>query len=248
MTALRKHYSGEGNTSRRRIAAAERIRDALHYKNERAMSFSTFPDKLQKMFNIFEEENEPISEQAKVRMLLKKVEHPQLQDAVNALRVRTSMSGSTFTECANHLSAQVSELPDTQSNRKIAASGTDRGKDPTRIRGGGPKDNAKRKGIYMPDGSVWTGYYSDWSQISNDDKQVVFETRKKNKGKSPKQGRKVSDVGSKINDIKSQMADLKRTIAALSKTKGDDDGDESVTPDNAGDSFGGRQSKKQKKE
>jgi hypothetical protein len=100
----------------------------------------------------------------------------------------------------------------------------------------------------MPDGSVWTGYYSDWSQISNDDKQVVFETRKKNKGKSPKQGRKVSDVGSKINDIKSQMADLKRTVAALSKTKGDDDGDESVTPDNAGDSFGGRQSKKQKKE
>ena len=202
MTALRKHYSGEGNTSRR-IAAAERIRDTLHYKNELAMSFSTFLDKLQKMFNIFEEKNEPISEQAKVRMLLKKVEHPQLQDAVNALWVRTSMSGSTFTECANHLSAQVLELPDTQSNRKIAAAATDRGKDPKQIRGGGPKDNAKGKGIYMPDGSVWTGYYSDWSQISNEDKQVVFETRKKNKGKFPKKGRQVSDVGSKISDIKS---------------------------------------------
>ena len=85
-------------------------------------------------------------------MLLKKVEHPQLQDAVNALRVRTSMSDGTFPECANHLlSAQVSELPDTQSNRKIAASGFDRGKDPKRIRGGGPKDNAKRKGIYIPE-------------------------------------------------------------------------------------------------
>jgi hypothetical protein len=40
------------------------------------------------MFNIFEEEKEEITEQAKVRMLLKKVEHPQLQDAVGALRVR----------------------------------------------------------------------------------------------------------------------------------------------------------------
>ena len=45
MTALRNHYSGEGNTSRR-IAIAERTRDTLHYKSERAMSFSSFLDKL----------------------------------------------------------------------------------------------------------------------------------------------------------------------------------------------------------
>ena len=32
MQALRNHYSGEGNTSRR-IAVAERLRDTLHYKN-----------------------------------------------------------------------------------------------------------------------------------------------------------------------------------------------------------------------
>ena len=84
MIALRKHYSGERNTSRR-IAAAERIRDTLHYKSERAMSFSSFLDKMQKIFDIFEEEIEVIYEHAKVRLLLKKVEHPQLQDAVGAL-------------------------------------------------------------------------------------------------------------------------------------------------------------------
>jgi hypothetical protein len=163
LDALRKHYSGKGDTSRR-IAATERISYTLHCKNERVMSFSTFHDKMQKMFNIFEEENESISEQAKVRMLLKKGEHPHTLDGVHALRVRASMSGSTFTECANHLLAQVSVLPKTQSNRKIAAAGSDRSKDPKRIRGGGPKDNAKRKGLYMPDGSVWTGYYSDWAK------------------------------------------------------------------------------------
>lgn len=251
MIALRKHYSGEGNTSRR-IAAAERIRDTLHYKNERAMSFSSFLDKMQKMFNIFEEEKEVISEQAKVRMLLKKVEHPQLQDAVGALRVRASMDGLTFTECANHLSAQVSELSDHQSTRKISGAVSDRTKEPKRIRGGGAskQDSAsKRKGIYMPDGSVWTGYYSDWAQMSSDDKQIVLDTRKKNKGKSPKKGRQASEVGTKLQDIKSQMAELKRTIASLSKSKPQDaDGNESDTPDNAGDSFGGRQQKKQKKE
>ena len=254
MEALRKHYSGEGNTSRR-IADAERLRDTLHYKNERALPFSTFLDKMQKMFNIFHEENEVISEQAKVRMLLKKVEHPQLQDAVGALRVRASMDGITFTECANHLSALVSELPDNQSSQKISGATTDRpNKDIKRIRGGGAnKDNSKRKGIHsMPDGSVWTGYYSDWATMSSDDKQVVLDTRKKNKekkhhGKGDK-GRNVSDVSTKLKDIKSQMSELKRTIASLSKAKPNTDGDESDTPDNAGDSFGGRHSKKQKKE
>jgi hypothetical protein len=181
MKALRDHYSGEGNTSRR-IAVAERIRDTLHYKSERAMQFSSFLDKLQKMFNILEEEGEEISEQAKVRMLLKKVEHPQLQDAIGALRVRATMNGISFTVCANHLSAQVSELPDQQSTRKIAGTGSDRkrktGNDIKRIRGGGNADNgAKRKGIYMPDGSVWTGFYSDWAK---EDRQTVIETWQKN--------------------------------------------------------------------
>jgi hypothetical protein len=76
MLALSSHYSGEGNTSRR-IAVAERLRNSLHYKNEKSLQFSTFLDKLQKMFSIFEVEKEEITEQAKVRMLLKKVKHPQ---------------------------------------------------------------------------------------------------------------------------------------------------------------------------
>jgi hypothetical protein len=106
------HYSGEGNTSRR-IAVAERYRHNLHYKNEKALSFSTFLDKIQTMFNIFEAEGEPGQDQAKVRMVfLKKVEHPQLQTAVGTLHVRAQKDGLSFTECVNHLSAIFSELPD----------------------------------------------------------------------------------------------------------------------------------------
>ena len=40
MEALRNHYGGEGNASRR-IATAEKLRETLHYKSERSMSFST---------------------------------------------------------------------------------------------------------------------------------------------------------------------------------------------------------------
>ena len=95
MIVLRNHYSAEGNTSRR-IAIAERTRDTLHYKSERALPFSSFLDKIQKMFNIFDEENESISEAAKVRLLLQKIEHPQLQDAIGALRVRSAIDGITL--------------------------------------------------------------------------------------------------------------------------------------------------------
>ena len=253
MKALRDHYSGEGNTSRR-IAVAERIRDTLHYKNERAMPFSGFLDKLQKMFNIFEEEKEEITDQAKVRILLKKVEHPQLQDAIGALRVRATIGGGiTFTECANHLSAQVSELPDHQSTpRKVSATGHKGGKYSNGKNGrnpGGGNVGAKRNGIYMPDGTVWTGFYSDWNQLSKEDRQTVIDTRTANKSKG---GRKIAEVDSakKLKEIKSQVAEIKRSLASIKsnqETPGEV-GSGGDVPDNAGDSFGGRQQKKQRRD
>ena len=41
MQALRDHYLSEGNATRS-LADAERLRESLHYKNERAMPFETF--------------------------------------------------------------------------------------------------------------------------------------------------------------------------------------------------------------
>ncbi|KAI2505832.1 hypothetical protein MHU86_8608 [Fragilaria crotonensis] len=130
-------------------------------------------------------------------MLLKKIQHPQLQNAVSALlRIRAQLdSVLTFTECANHLSAIVSELPDHQLNRKISA--THAKPKAKRIRGGGTSNSlaSKCKGMHMPDGSVWTGFYSDLDKMSDADKETVMETRKKNKAKGTTRiKRKVSDV------------------------------------------------------
>ena len=41
MKALRDHFKGEGNATRR-IAEAERLHESLHYKNERSLSFEVF--------------------------------------------------------------------------------------------------------------------------------------------------------------------------------------------------------------
>lgn len=252
MIALRNHYSGEGNTSRR-IATAEKLRETLHYKNERALPFSTFLDKLQRMFNIFKEENEEITEQAKVRMLLQKVQHPQLQAAVDALRVRATIDGLTFTVCANHLSAQVSELPDPQTPRKVSSAGTSSKKkspETKRIRGGGSSSpGSKRDGIYMPDGSIWTGFYAEWDQLSKEDRQTVIDTRATNKAKGGRTKAKISEVESKkLKEITTQVAALKRKLASLKSKKDPAVSDDDEVPDNAGDAFGGRQGKKAKRE
>ena len=65
---LRRHFQGEGNASRR-IAIAERMEQTLHYRNERAMAFEVFLSKVQRMYNIFEQQNEGRTEDAKVRFL-----------------------------------------------------------------------------------------------------------------------------------------------------------------------------------
>ena len=117
---------------------------------------------MQKMFNIFEEADESISKQAKVRLLL------------------AQLDGITLTECAKPLSAIVSELPDHQACKISAAESMIR---PQHSQGGGADGGlpSKRKGIHMPDGRIWTAYSSDWDKMFNGDKQKVMDTRKKNK-------------------------------------------------------------------
>ena len=142
------------------------MREGLHYKNERSPAFSIFFDRMQKMFNIYEEEGEEFTENAKLHELFKQVQHPQLQDTIKALKVRFDMEGITYTQAANHLTAMVSEFPEYHLTRKVSASSSRA----PRIRGGGGSGHnssvkkkggiqAPNKGILMSDRLVLTGYY-----------------------------------------------------------------------------------------
>ena len=148
------------------------MRDGLHYKNKRSLAFSIFLDRMQKMFNIYEEEGEEFTENAKLRELFKRLQHPQLQDIVKALKVRFDMEGITYTQAANHLTAAVAELPEYHLTSKVSASSSGT----PRIRGSGGNNhnsNIKKKGgmqapnegVLMSDGSVITGYYPNWSEL-----------------------------------------------------------------------------------
>ena len=50
--ALRRHYSGDDNVSRR-VAMADHLREMLHYKRNFTMLFNMFLYRMHNMFNIF---------------------------------------------------------------------------------------------------------------------------------------------------------------------------------------------------
>jgi hypothetical protein len=235
--ALIDHFEGEGNTSRR-ISEAERLRETLHYKSERALPFATFLSKLQSMFNIFGEEKEAYSEAAKLRALLEKVQHPQLTSAVSALRVQATIDPTvvTFTTAANHLAAQVSTMPEyIASKRSVSFVGT------------------ASASILGKDGSIFTGHYKNWKQLSKEDRDKVTAERAKNgtpKGAFKNKKRKTSAAKTtkKLSTVVKELEDAKRSIAALKSANGGIPKDEEQISDDAGNAFGGRSAKKAKGE
>ena len=248
MMVLRQHYSGEGNASRR-IATAERMRESLHYKNEHSLAFSIFLDRMHRMFNFYEEEQEEFSENAKIRELFKRVQHPQLQDTIKVLKVRFDMEGVEYNQAANHLTVAISELPEFHTTHQIAAA---------RIRGGSDTgahnkyNNSARKGapksvICTADGKIFMGFYKHWRTLTNDEKQHVIEKRKRNGNKKGTSSTKnnihcVEELGS----IQEQLHEMKRVMSELI-VKNHDEKEKKVTSDmpqnDAGNAFGGRQGK-----
>ena len=239
---LRRHYEGEGNQSRR-IASADKYRKTFHYKSERAMPWETFLDRMQKMFNIYKEEGEEMTENVKLRELFKRTKHPQLVEYVKALEVQYDMDGLMYTQAANHLTAAVSKLPDYQMAHRVSnvKTGTGQGSKPTRIRRDGNT-------IYATDGTIWTGHYDEWATMKDSDKEKItadrerkkkVRTGKGSKGKNYK--RKVADITSLTEDIQS----MKRSVAELISKRNEPDDDTTPKPprNDAGNAFGGCASK-----
>ena len=77
VSALRAHYQGEGNTTRR-IAEAERLCNSLHYRKGCGLPFASYSSYMQHMFTFFEENKEPYSDAMKLRFLYDTIKHPQL--------------------------------------------------------------------------------------------------------------------------------------------------------------------------
>ena len=240
MSALRDHFLGEGNATRS-LASAENLRATIHYKNERSMAFETFLTQCQRMFNIFTQEHEPMSEEAKIRFLFQAIQHKDLLVAVEALRAQqTAGSNLTYTACCNHLTTAVSQLPEyIQRNRNISG---------VRF-----EERTKSGSIYNEDGSInASGTIKDWENLPISEKRLVYKERKRlgvkfGGGTTGKSKGKINPNNTDKNTIKQlrhQNGTLKRRIKAIKQTDAKDDNEDEA--DDAGDEFGGKKSKKKK--
>ena len=249
MIALRKHFEGEGNVSRR-ITEAEHLRNTLHYKGERALPFSHFITKCQNMFNIFSDEGEAYSESQKLRFLLDKVNCEALKAAVAGIRLKNDVDAHemTFVSAANHLASEVSRMPESIARAGRNISG---------VAGKGFNQEQGGDGIYR-DGAIHTGYYKNWFDLSKDDQEKVRAERQR-LGIKPgaKGGAKGRGFGKKFKKTKAKLAAAKRTIASLKQQdeksgvsfdEGGNAGSKAASKNDAGNGFGGRSEKKSRRD
>jgi hypothetical protein len=117
--ALQAHYGGKGNNKSARIKEAEVLRNSLHYKNERAISFEKFLTNMQAMFTGFEDNEELLTDTQKIWLLFQKVQSLSLTQVKNALQLSYDLD-----KLANSMAAEAASLPDHAPNRQ--ASGVDR--------------------------------------------------------------------------------------------------------------------------
>ena len=249
MLALRSHYQGEGNTTRR-IGEATRIRETLHYRNERALPFASYLSKMQHMFTLFKENEETYSDAMKLRFLFDSAKHPQLTSAVEALKVMINVNPGTidFTKASNHLAAEVAKFPETQvTKRNVSYVGTGGQQGGNRQQGGA---TAPSTGVHADDGSIFTGYYPNFNSLSKDEKRSIHEERERkgtNKGKKGKYPSRAVKQVETTKQLKTRLKKLHLKISALKRKTDDSSEDSDSIKDNAGESFGGRKEKKKAK-
>ena len=104
--------------------------------------------------------------------------------------------------------------------------------------------------IYNSDGSIITGHIPNWRNLTHEERNLVKEERRKSK--TNRDTRNNDDMKANANRIKQLQASnkkMKRKIKAMKRSskKGGEDNEDGESDDlDAGDTFGGKASKRKK--
>ena len=248
MKALRDHFSGEGNATCC-IERAEQLKTSLHYKNEGSLKFEVFLTRCQEMFGLYDDHEEAMTHDAQIRFLFFKINNSALEPSIAALKVdlmQKPKGSMTYTTVANHLASAVSALPENKAKGRAIS---------------GVKSDSSR--IHDSEGKIKTGSYSDWQDLTPDEKRMVGQERSRLGLRGPRRGRGSGRGGGRggqggrghgapysrqNSDLKSQNQKYRRQIKALKRKTGeaddDDDKSEEKPENDAGNHFGGKTSKR----
>ena len=114
----------------------------------------------------------------------------------------------TVALCANHIASAVAELPDYIALHRNISAAVSEG-----------QMSAPSTGIYMSDGSVWRGFYPHWDTLTKDEKDKVFDERKrmrserkKGGGNSKGKGKGGGSDGDKSGKWKTEITQLQSAL------------------------------------
>ena len=221
------------------MATVDRMRATLHYKSERALSFMSFLQKLQYMFQLCAEQGEPLSNQAKIRELLAKCQSCQFRtNAIATLKFESQKGNLTFQAAINHLQTLVPETQtENTSGRNVSAY-------TTRQRGGNRQGTAGRsyarggrghtrggRGGRMVDTTYKTP--EEWNKLSHAEKDAIRRERSRKgeqggiKAGLPSGNRRVQELKTRQTKINREISQLTSEDNTSDKREVDQDGSNS---------------------
>ena len=254
---LAAHYNGAGNKEVR-IKKAKMLKETLHYKNEKIMKFDTFLSKIEEMVNIFEDVGQPMYKDEILTFLLDKIQSQELSADISTLRAKKAQGTCDYDLAVNFLGGRAASTSTHASGRTIATVTA-----MTKHTGQHPV-----KGVYTPDGLLFTGKYQQpvWDALLPEQQKAVREARSASsasRGVHPKKYGLASDYkrspnrkikAAKVKKDKGGIAALTRDIAAIKRTvsqmvskAGGNEEEQEEPNDQAGTQFGGRAGKKRNK-
>ena len=257
ITALTARYENAA-TIQTRVNEANKTWDMVIYKNERAMTFESFCQKIQKALQHFERAGRPKHEGDVIDWIWNHIQCPELGQIVAALKAAQGMTPRSPDQILQELAKEIPNLvKSTSFQQRVSEVNSDSG---FTFEGETPL-----QGAHTSDGKLFCGSYKrhhwfrdEMAQYRDEikDLRAKHQPEGKPEGKTkPKHKNQVRKHQHKVQELKKKNEQLELKLSAL-KT-GNKDGNSEKEKDgqmvvynseqaktNAGDSFGGRDSMK----
>jgi hypothetical protein len=248
ITALIARYENDA-TVQTRVNEANKTWEMLVYKNERAMSFESFCQKIQKALQHFDRAGRPKHDGDVIDWIWNHIQHAELNQTVAALKAAQGMAPRTPTQILQELAKEIPNLAKSSSFQQRVSGVTT---DSSNFTFDG---DTPAHGAHTTEGKLFCGSYSHSHWFSDDMTQYRDEIIEIRQQHQPEYGGRKQDGGNgnprrknqlrkhqhKVKELKKQNEELKMKLSALKSSDTD-----TKPGSNAGDSFGGRDSMKPK--
>ena len=243
--ALRMRYENDA-TKQAIINSAKASLEGLRYKNERGFTFEKFSSKLQKAYDELADNGREVNNGDIVDSLWARIQNPDIQMYLSSLKVDYQKSPRSYKLILQDIAAEVATKKQVTFHPRLVTgvSGVS-----TYTRQG----TCPSQGVHTPEGAVFIGNYdrNKWHHDSvKPYHQEILQARSSDGGgNAPSRGQKrrvnaLKRNQKKLKRLNEKIAAAKATLQEATKDKETPKNDNKEKPNDAGNAFGGKNSKK----